>query len=133
MNTTRLKILTVLSALALCVGTSLAADLPPEDKQFLAGYEKVRSALATDDLNGAKQAAVELGEAGSAFAQSEKIDAARAEFSKLSERAVQLGRGQSGYYVVNCPMLRKEWLQPSGRISNPYAGKSMPECGSIRK
>jgi len=112
---------------------SQAADLSPEDKQFLAGYEKVRSALAGDNLDTAKQAAGELGDIGSAMAKSEKIAAARAEFTKMSERAIQLGRGQSGYYVVNCPMLKKDWLQSSTRISNPYAGKSMPECGVIQK
>ncbi len=133
MKTHRLTILSALSALALCATASQAADLSTEDKQFLAGYEKVRSALATDDLNGAKQAAGELGEAGSALAKSEKIDAARAEFTKMSERAIQLGRGQSGYYVVNCPMLKKDWLQSSTKISNPYAGKLMPDCGVIKK
>lgn len=126
-------ILTVFSALALCASASSAAELSADDKQFLAGYEKVRSALAADDLKGATEAAGELGEAGSTFAQSDKIDAARAEFTKMSDRAIQLGRGQSGYYVVNCPMLKKDWLQNSTKISNPYAGKSMPECGVIKK
>ena len=130
----RLTILTILSALLLPLPTSNAADLSADDKKFLAGYEKVRAALAADDLNAAKQAAGELGEEGGAIAQSEKIEAARSEFSKLSERAIQLGRGQSGYYVVKCPMIKDaNWLQPSGKISNPYAGKSMLECGVIKK
>lgn len=133
MKPARLTILFLVSALALCVTTSRATELSTEDKQFLAGYEKVRSALAADDLNAAKQAAGGLGEAGATFARSEKIDAARAEFAKMSERAIQLGRGQSGYYVVNCPMLKKDWLQNSTKISNPYAGKSMLDCGVIRK
>lgn len=133
MKSPRLTTLAFLSAFALCVTASHAADLSADDKQFLTGYEKVRSALAADDLNGAKQAAGELGEAGSTLAKSEKIDAARAEFTKLSERALQLSRGQDGFYVVNCPMLKKDWLQSSTKISNPYAGKSMPECGVIKK
>ena len=110
-----------------------AAELSENDKQFLAKYETVRAALAADNLEQAKSAAAALGDDGSAIAQSDKIATARADFTKLSERAIQLGRGQSGYYVVNCPMLKKDWLQPAGKISNPYAGKSMPECGSIRK
>ncbi len=133
MTSTRLTILSVLSALALSVGPSQAADLSAEDKQFLAGYEKTRAALATDDLSGAKQAAGELGEIGASLAKSEKIDVARAEFTKLSDDAIRRGRGQNGYYVANCPMLKKDWLQSSTKISNPYAGKSMPDCGVIKK
>ena len=129
----RLIFLTIISALALALPTSEAAELSAEEKQFLAGYEKVRAALAADDLNAAKQAAGELGEQGTALSKSEKIDGARADFVKLSERAIQLGRGQSGYYVANCPMLKKDWLQTSAKISNPYAGSSMPTCGVIRK
>ena len=126
------RILSALAALALCAGAK-AADLSADDQKFMTAYEKVRLALAADNLDTAKQAAGELGEAGSALARSEKIAAARTEFAKLSERAIGLGRGRDGYYVVNCPMLQKEWFQPAGKISNPYAGHSMPECGMIRK
>ena len=129
---TTLRTLLAIALLALPLG-SQAAELSPADKEFLAGYEKVRAALAADDLSGAKEAAEEMGEDGAAIAKSQKIDAARSEFTKLSERAIQLGRGQSGYYVANCPMLKKDWLQTSTKISNPYAGSSMPECGVIKK
>ncbi len=133
MKSSHLPILLTFSALFLNFIPIRAAELTSEDKQFLTGYEKVRSALAADDLNSAKMGSSELGEAGATLAKSEKIEAARAEFTKLSERAIQLGRGQSGYYVVNCPMLKKDWLQISTKISNPYAGKSMPDCGVIKK
>ena len=134
MKNLRLTILTIISALVLPLATSDAADLSAEDKNFLGGYEKVRAALAADDLTAAKEAAGELGEPGAALAKSEKIEAARSEFGKLSERAIELGRGQSGYYVANCPMIKNaNWLQTSTKISNPYAGKSMLECGVIKK
>jgi hypothetical protein len=119
--------------LAMSASLSYASDLSSEDKQFLVGYEKVRSALAADDLDGAKQAAAELGAQGAALSSSDKLSAVRSEFEKLSSRAIELGRGQDGYYVVNCPMLKKDWLQTSTKISNPYAGKSMPDCGVIKK
>ncbi len=122
-----------IALLAMSTSLSYAADLSSHDKQFLDGYEKVRSALAADDLNGAKQAAAALGEQGAALSSSDKLTAARTEFEKLSSRAIELGRGQDGYYVANCPMLKKDWLQTSTKISNPYAGKSMPECGVIKK
>ena len=113
--------------------TSHAADLSAEDKEFLAKDEKVRAALATDNLENARKAAADLGEEGSAINKSDKIVTARAEFSKLSEHAIKLASGQKGYYVVNCPMVQKDWVQPAGQISNPYAGQSMPTCGAIKR
>lgn len=121
------------AALLLLAAMSPAAELSPEGKQFLDAYVKVGAALTADNLAAAKEAAGALGDDGAALAKSEKIAAARAEYEKLSARAIELGRGHDGYYVVNCPMLRKDWLQPAGKIANPYAGGTMPECGSIRK
>ena len=113
--------------------TSRAADLSADDKEFHARYEKVRAALANDNLENAKKAAADLGEEGTGLSKSEKLAGARTEFSKLSEHAIKLASGQTGYYVVNCTKLQKDLVQPSGQISNPYAGQSMPTCGMIRK
>jgi hypothetical protein len=120
-------------ALFLFCLTSRATELSPEDKDFLAKYEKVRAALAVDNLENARKAAADLGEEGGALSKSDKIKTARDEFSKLSEHAIKLAAGQSDYYIVNCPMLQKDWVQPVGSISNPYAGQSMLTCGAIRK
>ena len=87
------------------------------------------------------QFAPEVNNSGAAAIPSSSIDSgrvckiaiAREEFSKLSEHAIKLASGQSGYYVVNCPMVHKDWVQPAGQLSNPYAGQSMPTCGMIKK
>ena len=113
--------------------TSYAADLSESEKQFLAQYEKVRAGLAADKLADAKTAAAEMGEEGAPIAKSDSIIIARREFATLSEHAIKLASGQSGYYVANCPMLKKDWVQTSTKISNPYAGISMLTCGSIKK
>ena len=110
-----------------------AADLSESDKQFLTGYEQIRAALAADNLADAKKAAAVLGEEGAPLAKSDSIVSARKEFTTLSERAIKLAAGQEGYYVVNCPMLKKDWVQTSDKIANPYAGSSMLTCGVIRK
>lgn len=110
-----------------------AAELNANDKKFLTQYEQVRAALAADDLAQAQQAATDLGEEGNAVAKSDKIATARTEFAKLSDHAVKLAAGQSGYYVANCPMLKKDWVQTNDKISNPYGGKDMLTCGSIKK
>jgi len=110
-----------------------AANLSDKDKQFLAGYEKVHTALAADDLSTAKSAGKDLGEEGSDIAKAGSLKDARAGFEKLSSRAKTLVTGQSGYHVAHCPMLNKDWVQTSTTISNPYGGKEMASCGEIQK
>lgn len=110
-----------------------AAPLSDTDKQFLAGYEKVRSALAADDLNSVKTAAADLGADGADLAKADSLKNARVAFEKVSDKAKQLAAGQSGYYVVHCPMLKKDWVQTSEKIANPYGGREMTTCGEIKK
>lgn len=124
--------LSLLAVLAF-TGWLAAAELSDSDKQFLAGYEKVRAALAADNLAEAKKAAAETGEDGAGLARTESLIMARKEFAKLSERAITMAKGQPGYYVVNCPMVKKDWVQTSEKISNPYAGKEMLTCGVVKK
>jgi hypothetical protein len=110
-----------------------AANLSDKDKQFLAGYEKIHTALATDDLSSAKSAAKDLGEQGSDIANAGSLKDARAAFEKLSVGAKTLVAGQSGYHVLHCPMLNKDWVQTSTTVANPYGGKEMVGCGEIQK
>lgn len=119
--------------LAVALGGVNAAELSGADKQFLASYEKVRAALAADDLAGAKKAAADLGSDSDAITAADKLATARTAFAKLSEHAITLAKGQPGYYVVNCPMVKKDWVQTSDKISNPYAGKEMLTCGVVKK
>jgi len=116
-----------------CINSLFAADLSAADKQFLTGYEKARAALTADDLAGAKAAGATLGESGSALASSSSLKDARAAFDKLTENAKKLAQGQSGFYVVHCPMVKKDWVQTSTKIGNPYGGKEMADCGEIVK
>ena len=113
--------------------SAAAANLSDKDKQFLAGYEKVHTALAADDLSTAKSAGKDLGEEGNDIAKAGSLKDARAGFEKLSSRAKTLVTGQSGYHVAHCPMLNKDWVQTSTTISNPYGGKEMASCGEIQK
>jgi len=110
-----------------------AANLTDQDKQFLAGYEKIHTALAADDLSAAVSASKELGESGGDIVKAKSLTEARAIFEKLSAKAKGLAAGQSGYYVVNCPMLKKDWVQTSTTVTNPYTGKAMVSCGEIQK
>ena len=132
-----MKKLRMLAALALSLVlthvSASAANLTDQDKKFLAGYEKAHVALTSDNLDGAKAAAPELGDAGADLGKSASLKDARAAFEKLSDKAKQLTSGQSGYYVANCPMLKKDWVQTNEKIANPYGGKDMLTCGAIKK
>ena len=130
-----IKTLLLTTALALtAIATSTqAATITDKDKQFLAGYEKISTALVADDLTGAKASAKALGEEGAEVANAASLKDARTGFEKLSTRAKTLVAGQSGYQVVHCPMLKKDWVQTSTTIANPYGGKEMVSCGEIQK
>jgi hypothetical protein len=132
-----LRITHLITRIAVCIAFATvlveAAPLSDADKQFLAGYEKVRSALAADDLGAAQKAAGDLGDEGAQLAKGSSLKETRAAFEKLSDKAKQLAAGQSGYYVVHCPMLNKDWVQTSEKIANPYYGKAMATCGEIKK
>ncbi|MDQ6622402.1 MAG: hypothetical protein M3Y86_02805 [Verrucomicrobiota bacterium] len=115
----------------LCL-TSRAADLTDADNQFLAGYEKVHAALAADNLPEAKTAALEMKEDGAPVASADSLIMARKGFATMSERALSLTKGRAGYFHVYCPMAKKDWVQTSSKISNPYEGKEMVTCGVIK-
>ena len=127
------NLLATFVALMLVSFSAPAANLTGKDKQFLAGYEKVRAALAADDLSGAKAAAKDLGDEASDIAKASSLKEARAGFEKLSSHAQTLVAGETGYHVFHCPMLKKDWVQTSTAVSNPYAGKEMLTCGEIKK
>ena len=123
------------TAIAMSVMTfsALAANPSEKDKQFLTSYEKIHAALAADDLASAKSAAKDIGDAGSDISKANSLADARTAFEKLSEKAKSLIVGQSGFYVIHCPMLKKDWVQTTDKIANPYGGKDMTTCGEIKK
>jgi len=130
------------------------APLDNDQKQFLTQYELVRAALAADDLAGAKKAAAIVAampvihhengvdappgyvQDARKFAGAKSLEDAREVFKSFSKRAVHVAEGKPGYYVAHCPMVPNDegdWVQTSTRISNPYMGKAMPSCGSLKK
>ena len=131
----KLRIIKLFTLAAICAALSSAraATVSDKDKQFLSGYEKAHTALAADDLNGAKAAANDLGSEGAELSKSSSLKEARTAFERLSAKAKQLAAGQPGYYVYHCPMLKKDWVQTSTTTANPYAGKDMVGCGEIQK
>jgi len=129
----RTLLLTTALAFTAIASSAQAATITDKDKQFLAEYGKISAALVADDLSNAKTSAKTLGEEGNEIANAASLKDARTGFEKLSIRAKTLVAGQPGYQVVHCPMLKKDWVQTSTTVANPYGGKEMASCGEIQK
>jgi hypothetical protein len=135
MKITKFAVPFLTGAIALVFFTAplFAAPLTDQNKQFLSAYEKVHQALVADDLTGAQEAAADLGPSGADLTKSKSLEEARNAFAKVSDEAAKLAAGQPGYYVMHCPMVKKDWVQISDKVANPYAGKGMISCGEIKK
>lgn len=157
-----IRILLVFGLTALLGSAARAHDknapLNDEQKTFLTQYESVRAALAADDLAATKKAAAALTtesktppaepltpeqkERQAAFtstvkkiASADSLATARDAFKQLSKRAVHFAEGKPGYFVAHCSMVENnegDWVQVTKSVSNPYFGKSMLTCGSIK-
>ncbi len=128
---------------AACVATFLATtSFADEGNPLLDAYVKVSRALASDDLAGAQKAGTDLAGAAksnesvaknaSELSKSDSLEKARAHFKLLSVEVTTLAEGKDGYYVMTCPMVKADWVQPTKEVSNPYMGGKMSTCGSIK-
>lgn len=155
-----MKLVRILQAIGLFALLGLTAQahdknapLTDAQKSFLAQYEVVRAALASDDLAAAKKAATVVekdltvvakedakaqpgADAAKKLAAADSLKVAREAFKALSKRAVHLAGSQKGYFIANCPMVEGgegDWVQTTKDINNPYFGKAMLTCGSIKE
>ena len=122
--------------LALVVPAAVhAADPPsPDAEKFLVPYEQALKALVDGDLNATKDAAHAFPNgAGDKLQNAKDLKAAREAFADLSVTAEKLAAGQPGYHVFYCPMVKKDWVQQTTTVANPYLGKEMLTCGMEKK
>jgi len=61
------------------------------------------------------------------------LKAQRSRFGKLSAEARKLWEAdaalQKGTAVMHCPMVPADWIQPAGKLRNPYMPETMLRCG----
>ena len=128
--------------------------LSATERADLHSYEAIRTALAHDDLRGAKSAAALLAQrpdtrrcfavAAKAIADSESLDGARRGFVNFSQTAVDLTQHRFGFFImhcatvgcpepcVNCPMGSfGPWVQVTKDVENPYMGLHHTKCGIV--
>ena len=108
-------------------------------------YVAVQEALASDDLDQARQALQDLVQSASPTlkplaekaASGADLAAVRVAFKPLSEK-VRKGPIPEGYVVAYCPMADGDkgahWVQKDQpQIANPYFGASMLRCGVFKE
>ena len=127
------------------VGLLAANPLRAQDAApLLDSYFAVSNALADDNLATAKASADSLtqkahaagkhalAEHAAKLAAAQTIADAREALKEVSHCAIELAAGSPGYYVMTCSMAKADWLQKTKEIANPYMGKAMLKCGSIK-
>jgi len=130
-----------------------------EKRTALASYERIRSSLAIDAIGAVAVDAAALEREARAVAKADvaksqawtgvanaakalhgmpkdDADAVRKSFGEVSKHLLGVlsedVESAKGLHVFECPMAQgyKKWVQPAAKISNPYMGTRMPECGA---
>jgi hypothetical protein len=121
-------------------------------KSVLDHYLMIQTELAKDSIKGMDEHANAIAKAvkgdemkmlspdvakhAETLAKAKDLKAAREAFKPLS---ASLGKyladnkaGKGVYHEGYCPMVKASWLQKEKEIRNPYMGKSMLTCGTLR-
>ena len=112
-------------------GKEMVAAIGKLDKTSFTGQQKKVYKDVADDV---KENAEHIGD------NAGKIDHQREHFDMLSQDMYELVKAFSGgqtLYQDYCPMYNNNkgatWLSETKEIKNPYLGKKMPTCGSVKE
>ena len=119
-------------------------------------YLNIKTALVTDNSDEASKAANAfiksasmvdykvlsegnldvLRKNASKIADSRSIETQRESFNGLSQNMISMTKSfklsDKSVFVQYCPMAEASWLSAEKEIKNPYYGKSMLTCGSVK-
>lgn len=142
-----------------CLGLTVQAQTK-DWNQMLSNYLELEDALVASNLADAKTAmgkmqkeAIQLAPktTGSVaqkelkfiaarlevYGKADSLDDIRSGFEKISNSMIVLAEqkvfGSEALYVMYCPMKKANWLDDTNTIKNPYYGKAMLTCGSVKK
>ena len=116
-------------------------------------YLKIQSYLAKDSLKGisdeaaaiskavkgdnAKTLPAEVATEADALAKATDLSSAREDFKPLSKSLIKYLADHKvhsdSFTEVYCSMADASWLQTESEVHNPYLGKSMPNCGEVKR
>lgn len=131
-------------------------SLTESERAALIEYEKIRLALADDDLEAAVRSAGSLRASfpqlpiayqAASLEKCDSLASARRIFKEMSQQALALVRGVDGYFIADCPPGNEcpikcspcrmsefgPWVQISRDLQNPFMGKKNARCGVLRR
>jgi hypothetical protein len=111
-------------------GSQLAAAARSLDRDFTPAKAGVPAANAGE----ARELLGRVAAAADGIGRAKDLESARDAFTTLSERMISLaGLAGADLSVGYCPMAKASWLQPDGKVGNPYMGQKMATCGTLEK
>jgi len=149
-------IITFLFAIIAFVSTNAQSKPNPQLTKLYQNYISVKSALSSDDIKKTSMAAGEFLKTAKTvnskmiteknltslkadaitIAQGKNIETQRKAFYNLSDVMIGLAKenklSDKTIFVQYCPMAKGSWLSNEKQIVNPYYGKSMIDCGSVK-
>ena len=116
------------------IKTALAAD--NSDEASKAANNFIKSASMVDYKVLSEGNLDILRKDASSIADTRSIETQRASFGKLSSNMIALTKNfkfsGDSVFVQYCPMAKASWLSAEKAVKNPYYGKSMLTCGSVK-
>ena len=99
-------------------------------KNKLVDVNKNAAALATEARTAQNESVATLADA---VAKAPDMAKARTAFAALSNEMIKQRATATGAKpaVYHCPMVEKSWLQPKGKVGNPYDA-AMATCGTLK-
>ncbi len=106
-------------------------------KDSVKGVDEHANAIAKAVKGGdLKMLSADLGKQAETLAKAKDLKGARAAFKPLSASLVKYladnKAGKGTYHEAYCPMVKASWLQKGTDIKNPYMGKEMLTCGTLK-
>jgi len=115
-------------------------------------YLKIQTELAKDSLKGMdehanaianavrgdkmKMLSPDVAKQAETLAKAKDLKAAREAFKPLSTSLIKYladnKAGEGAYFEGYCPMVKAGWLQAEKDVRNPYMGKAMLACGTLK-
>ena len=114
----------------------LAADAVADVPALAERLERAATGMARAAPASLQPRAVALGASARLLRETKELEKLREAFGEVSRQLVSIlviePSLRRGRHVFECPMARgyKKWIQTSSKLSNPYMGKAMLECGA---
>jgi hypothetical protein len=107
-------------------------------KEFTAALKEVAPVQLTDSQKKVWDSYSEkLRFDGEHISESDKIAHQREHFTSLSKNMIEVVKGlklnSMAVYEQYCPMKKASWLSETTAVRNPFYGKSMEDCGSVKQ